>query len=75
MPMTKRVFYSIRADVLERCNAAFKSTPRSKVIEKLMLEAIISREDRVARAATAMRDHEETSVWVDAQSALTANRM
>lgn len=80
MPTTKRVLYSIQADVLERFNAMYKATQRSKVIEKLMLEAIDSREDRVARAAAAiaadaaaMRDHRETSEWVDAQSAHTAN--
>ena len=80
MPTTKRVLYSIQADVLERFNAMYKATQRSKVLEKLMLEAIDSREDRVARAAAAiaadaaaMRDHRETSEWVDAQSAHTAN--
>ncbi len=80
MPTTKRVLYSIRSDVLERFNAIYKSTQRSKVIESLMLDAINSREDRVARAAAAiaedaeaMRDHQETSAWVDAQSAHTAN--
>jgi hypothetical protein len=66
--------------VLERFNAAFKSTQRSKIIEKLMIETITSRWDRVARATAAiaedaetMRDHQETSAWVDEQSAHTAN--
>ncbi len=80
MPATKRVLYSIRAEVLDRFNAAFKPTQRSKVIERLMLEAIEGREDRVALAAAAiaadeeaLTDHRELSDWVDAQSAHAAD--
>ena len=80
MPSTKRVLYSIRAEVLDRFNAAFKPTQRSKIIERLMLEAIEGREDRVARAAAAIAadpeasgEHRELSDWVDAQSAHAAD--
>lgn len=74
MPSTKRVLYSIHPEVVERFNALFKGRERSRVVERLMLQAINEREAEVVAAAKliendpAFAEYREVSEWVDAQA-------
>ena len=78
MSTTKRAFYSISADVLEKFNAAYSPRQRRRMIEAFMRDRLKGGEARVIEAARAIaedpqaaREHEELSKWVDAQSAHT----
>ncbi len=74
MPATRRAVYSIRADILDRFNAAYQGRERSKMIERMMLRALDAEENDIAAAAAQIEgDPElascrETSDWADANA-------
>ncbi len=74
MSATKRVLYSVDAEVASRFNAMFKGRDRSRVIERFMVQAIDEREAEVVAAAKlletdpAFTEYHEVSEWTDAQA-------
>jgi len=74
MSATKRVLYSVNSEVASRFNAMFKGRDRSRVIERLMAQAIDEREAEVVAAAKlleidpAFAEYREISQWTDAQA-------
>ena len=74
MPTTKRVLYSIHSEVVSRFNTLFKGRDRSRVVERLMIQAIEARENEVVAAAKlietdpAFAHYRQVSEWVDAQA-------
>jgi hypothetical protein len=80
MSATKRVIYSVDAEVASRFNALFKSSQRRRVIERLMIQAIDERESDVVAAARLLESDpdfaecREISEWTDAQAVDTLGR-
>lgn len=80
MSATKRVLYSVDTEVAARFNAIFKGRDRSRVIERLMAQAISEREGEVVAAARlletdeAFAEYREVSDWVDTHAVDTLAR-
>lgn len=80
MPTTKRVLYSIHAEVLSRFNALFNGRERSRMVEQFMLQAIDARANEVVAAVKkiesdpAFSEYHDVSEWADAQAVDTLAR-
>ena len=77
---SKRVVFSIDADVLARFNRLYRPKKRSEIVERLMVQAMEASAAGVGEAAMkiatdpAYREYDEVCDWTDAQSADTLSR-
>ena len=74
MPAALRVLYSINPNVVAEFNKMYKGRERSKIVERMMLDAILARENDVVAAAKliatdpAFREYDDVAEWANAHA-------